>query len=370
MEEVEYGGNKIRVVNGELYLHHMGIESIDEIKGLQNLKNLEGLYLQTNRITELSDLNALKTLKILNLSNNLISNITGLEHLNNLEQLNLNNNRIVEIRGLESLKKLKMLSIGNNLIPKVIIEELGGLKLSGEVNKPLKFVEYCSDMDAIVVSMVLDPIPDDLSKDEPIILYEPDTSKKKDIKTKISTISEEDKITEILLKIPDLVRQKKFIEALELLENAKVLSFKHGFHDDATEIIIKIQDVKYQWINFHLDNTLNIFKNSVECTLSDINNYLSSTIPGFNITESKLKIRLMSRINALKLNAVFHEDTIIFKDNVLAQQNLLDPHSVNGSSNNLYQPITIEKKNCIDCAESIDIEAKICPFCGIDQDKV
>ena len=76
----------------------------------------------------------------------------------------------------------------------------------------------------------------------------------------------------------------------------------------------------------------------------------------------------MSRINALNINAIFNGNFIIFKDSILIQQNLLEPQSLNCHTINSHQPLITEKKDCIYCGESIDMEAKICPYCGIFQE--
>ena len=64
---------------------------IDEIKGLEQLKNLKALYLECNRI----------------------SKIEG------LKELDLDENQIKVIEGLEGTKKLKLLSLTGNPITKL-----------------------------------------------------------------------------------------------------------------------------------------------------------------------------------------------------------------------------------------------------------
>jgi len=431
MEEVEIHGKKVRAINRQLYLQQMEIKDLNNIKGLENLDNLEELYLQSNDIKEISNLESLRNLKILflnnnkiteikglenlknlellslldneitqikglnnlvnlkvlNLSENHISRITGLKNTNNLERIYLAENQISKIEGLETLHKLRILTLGKNPLLGSLLEKLGGLDMNGKAKEPQKFVKYCSHTnktDDIVVSMVLDSIPGvspkstlnndsikaPIDDDGPIIeaiidLYHkiPKDNNREPIVPKTSS---KRRIEVILEKIPDQISQNRFIEALELLEEARELTIKNNLDERATEIYLKIQDIKNQRMNFHIDNALKVFKSSVKCTISDIKEYLSSNLPDLNITEGKLRLKLMSRINKLNINAIFHEDSIIYKDSIIMQQNLEDFQS---DDFNGHQPLTTEKKYCIICGEYIDREAKICPYCGVFQEK-
>lgn len=113
--------NKIEEIRGleslvnlkELHLHN---NRITEIKGLETLKNLNELVLSRNRIKEIDRLDGLKNLKILRLSGNDINDIRGLDNLENLEVLDLSVNKITEIKGLNNLSKLKELILNHNFI--------------------------------------------------------------------------------------------------------------------------------------------------------------------------------------------------------------------------------------------------------------
>lgn len=120
---VFYKGKIFFPNHGVLNLKSLGISSISEIEGLENLINLNELDLSGNNITQIKGLENLSTIKKLNLSNNKIKKIKGLEHLKNLNQLYLNNNSITEIEGIENLINLHYLNLDKNNIT-----EIKGLK--------------------------------------------------------------------------------------------------------------------------------------------------------------------------------------------------------------------------------------------------
>jgi len=126
---VTYKGKKYKVKTGKkkrkgvpehivtsLNLSRKKITDISEIKGLENLTQLEWLYLEKNSISEINGLENLTQLEWLNLEKNSISKIGGLENLTQLKFLKLNNNSISEIDGLGTLTNLKRLGLSYNPI--------------------------------------------------------------------------------------------------------------------------------------------------------------------------------------------------------------------------------------------------------------
>ncbi len=93
--------------------------NISEIKGLDNLVNLQILHLYNNKITKINGLDSLVNLQELNLYNNHITEINGLDKLVNLQILNLYNNHIKEIKGLDNLVNLQHLFLYNNQIKEI-----------------------------------------------------------------------------------------------------------------------------------------------------------------------------------------------------------------------------------------------------------
>ncbi len=396
MEIIEYKNKKIAIIDGSLHLQGLGIDDIDDIKGLEKMRNLEGLYLYANQIKEIKGLSSLENLrvlllhynqiteikglenlkklevlnilgneivhirglenltnlKILNLSENLITEIQGLSNLRNLEQLYLNKNRITQIDGLKKLYKLRLFFIKENPISKDLLESLGGLTPDGRANSTRKFVDYCNKLDDdIKIELILDPIP--------MASFEGEL-RETQIEVNETAILNKEKITANLAKIPKLAGEHKYLETFELLEKSKDLAIENEFYELADDIYVKIQDIKFQRTNFHIDNALMAFKNTTMCTIYDISEYLSLQLPDFNMNERKLKLKVLSRINSLNMKATLHEDSIIFKEYHVSQQMLEDISDKSYSYN---------KKECIYCGENIDDEAKICPICGIDQEE-
>ncbi|KKM43503.1 hypothetical protein LCGC14_1562990, partial [marine sediment metagenome] len=130
---VSYEGKKYIASNNNLNLEKKGIEDIDQIKNLSELRNLTLLNLSGNKISEIKGLDNLTKLTRLSLQNNSIKKISGLCNLKNLTYLSLSNNRINEIEGLEGLFNLYELWLNNNSISEIKglkdLENLGTLEL-------------------------------------------------------------------------------------------------------------------------------------------------------------------------------------------------------------------------------------------------
>ncbi|MFX0135353.1 MAG: leucine-rich repeat domain-containing protein, partial [Candidatus Hodarchaeota archaeon] len=131
---VRYGGKSIGVIKlGGLLtldLSNMGITDIREIKGLENLKNLQRLSLQGNQITEIRGLENLTNLQELLLRGNQIKDIEGLVNLINLQSLSLEENKITEIKGLKNLRNLQRLYLHRNQITEIKgLENLTNLQI-------------------------------------------------------------------------------------------------------------------------------------------------------------------------------------------------------------------------------------------------
>ncbi len=107
----------------------LSFNQITEIKGLEQLVELQRLNLSRNQITEIKGLEQLVGLQSLNLSNNQINEIKGLEQVVGLKAISLSDNKITEIKGLEQLVELQELYLSNNQITEIKgLEQLGGLQ--------------------------------------------------------------------------------------------------------------------------------------------------------------------------------------------------------------------------------------------------
>ena len=116
---VEESVNGYKDLKNILQLSNIDINTIFEIRNLNNLTYLEVLNLVGNNITEIEGLESLKKIKLLWLSHNKIKEIKGLHDLYQLEYLALNSNEIEQIEGLETLVNLKKLNLKRNDIKKI-----------------------------------------------------------------------------------------------------------------------------------------------------------------------------------------------------------------------------------------------------------
>lgn len=136
-----------------LSLPGMGLKSLDEIAGLDDIDNLRGVILYQNKIKDISplmghgdlefihmarnsikrmpDFSPLENLKVLDLSYNQISKIEGLENASKLECLSLSSNRLTSTKGLENCLSLKRLYINHN--------EIGNLEGLGHLEELYEF---------------------------------------------------------------------------------------------------------------------------------------------------------------------------------------------------------------------------------------
>ncbi|MFX0056829.1 MAG: leucine-rich repeat domain-containing protein [Candidatus Hodarchaeota archaeon] len=95
------------------------IQSISEITGLENLKNLKSLDLSNNLINDIKDLIELKNLTHLILSNNKISHLENLDYIKklpNLKVIDLSGNDIVNFFNPEDFKTKTRILVRRSLI--------------------------------------------------------------------------------------------------------------------------------------------------------------------------------------------------------------------------------------------------------------
>lgn len=126
---------------------------ITEIKGLENLINLQRLYFSRNKITEIKNLDNLINLQELYLNDNQITEIKGLNNLFNLKAIYLNNNQIIKSQILDNLKNLILVSLYRNPIFDRIKEQFN-VTLS-----PHKAVEYCGKMNNEYIKEFIKNLP-------------------------------------------------------------------------------------------------------------------------------------------------------------------------------------------------------------------
>ena len=93
-------------------------KNIQDIRGIEQFKNLEELDLVNNQIdtAQLETIQKISSLKILDLSCNQLTESLDISALTNLEELYAENNRISNIESLSQLGNLKIISLINNEI--------------------------------------------------------------------------------------------------------------------------------------------------------------------------------------------------------------------------------------------------------------
>ncbi len=102
-----------------LELPWLGIKSLKDIEGLENLTDLQGLILNSNEVSRIEGLDALPNLAFLSLANNKVARIEGLGKLPFLKSLNLANNLVPRIEGLDHLTRLERLYLDRNQISRI-----------------------------------------------------------------------------------------------------------------------------------------------------------------------------------------------------------------------------------------------------------
>lgn len=112
---ISYQNIKIKILN----LQKKKIDSFSNLIGIENLPDLEALYLDDNQLSEIQMIPNLKNLKLLSLKNNKIHEIKNLEGFPNLKVLHLTSNKITEINNLECLQNLEFLYLNNNQITEI-----------------------------------------------------------------------------------------------------------------------------------------------------------------------------------------------------------------------------------------------------------
>ncbi|RDY00858.1 Protein phosphatase 1 regulatory subunit 7, partial [Mucuna pruriens] len=102
----------------QLQLLELGSNKLRVMENLQNLTNLQELWLGRNRIKAVN-LCGLKCIKKISLQSNRLTSMTGFEGCIALEELYLSHNGIAKMEGLSSLVNLRLLDVSNNKLTSV-----------------------------------------------------------------------------------------------------------------------------------------------------------------------------------------------------------------------------------------------------------
>lgn len=140
----DLGLSHIRIMSGEFWKPLAGMKSLENLDisgcnlsnlkktGIENLTNLKSLYAGECGLKKVDELKNLKKLEILELDDNRLTDIRALKGLTNLKILYLSNNRLNDINGVQRFKKLERLSFDHNSLKK--LPDLRGLKNLKELN--------------------------------------------------------------------------------------------------------------------------------------------------------------------------------------------------------------------------------------------
>ncbi|CAH3147164.1 unnamed protein product [Porites evermanni] len=143
LRELKLYANNITEITGldsckelnNLLLQHNKIKCIG--KGLQHLRKLKVLRLDSNRLSKIDhrEIGCCSQLTVLDISCNNITDVSALNSLPALEELDLSNNKIIKIPDIGRCKKIQELDISRNHI-----SDLAGLR--GLFNLTILRIEY------------------------------------------------------------------------------------------------------------------------------------------------------------------------------------------------------------------------------------
>ncbi len=137
--------NRIRKLEGinnlenleRVWLENNKIVSIEKLEGLNNLKEL---YLNKNEIHSISNLRVLDNLKILYAEKNQIKSIQALKELKNLEDLKLAYNQVINAKPIENLSSLQTLGLSYNDVKEIDLSKMENIKRVAIYTNPLRSI--------------------------------------------------------------------------------------------------------------------------------------------------------------------------------------------------------------------------------------
>jgi len=124
-----------------------------DVRPLAALKSLTDLKLSSNYVTDISALSGLGNLQTLDLSKNQITDVSPLRGLSRLSALDLSNNHVSDLSALSGLTALKRLNLNNNqitdLTPLMLNSDAGGLGPGAEVHIKNNSLDYTQILNRI-----------------------------------------------------------------------------------------------------------------------------------------------------------------------------------------------------------------------------
>ena len=128
---------------------------LTDVKGLENLTQLEALYLSDNQLTNVKGLENLTQLTHLDLNDNKLTDVRGLEKLTQLRELDLGYNQLTDVKGLENLTQLTILNLWVNQLTDVKglekLTQLMDLELSANQLTDVKSLEKFTQLTRLLL---------------------------------------------------------------------------------------------------------------------------------------------------------------------------------------------------------------------------
>ena len=122
LEVIDLGANRIRKMGSYLNVLEnlkelwLGKNKIEKIEGIDKLKNLVRLDVQSNRLTSVESLPSLPNVEELYLSHNAIKSMDGVQRLPKLQTCDMSSNRISSFEQVDKLVYLEEFWMNNNPI--------------------------------------------------------------------------------------------------------------------------------------------------------------------------------------------------------------------------------------------------------------
>ena len=147
LEVIDLGANRIRKMGScfnvlenlkELWL---GKNKIEKIEGIEMLKNLVRLDVQSNRLTSVESLPVLQNVEELYLSHNAIISMNGVQRLPKLKTLDMSNNRISKFDEIDKLLYIEEFWMNNNPIES--FDEVKRISESNLKNLKTIYLQHC-----------------------------------------------------------------------------------------------------------------------------------------------------------------------------------------------------------------------------------
>jgi len=127
-------------------------KGIKDITGLEEFKNVEQVYLSSNKITDLTPLADLEKIEVLNIQFNKIASLNGISKLTKLRELVLHDNLLTSLNGLPNALEINYLSARNNQLTTLNgIDAISNITQVDVMNNQLVDISALASLDKLTV---------------------------------------------------------------------------------------------------------------------------------------------------------------------------------------------------------------------------